>query len=274
VARSPLLSVTLLELAAGATERARQDEVAIEEPLEIRVAGEALAVTMRTPGHDHELAAGLLLSEGIVSSADQLGSIAHCGRPGDDDWGNVIEVSAAPGCVLEPEAQSRARRGTLTSSACGVCGRKTIDDLVARSGPVDSSARVARRGLAGIGDRLRTRQPAFERSGGLHAAGLCTLEGELLLVREDIGRHNAVDKIVGRLLLDRALPASDRLLVVSGRASFEIVQKAVAAGIVAVAAISAPSSLAIATAARAGVLLCGFCRGEGFNVYAGRDRLV
>jgi FdhD protein len=209
-----------------------------------------------------------------VSSLDQIGSIAHCGRLDQQGFGNAIEVRSAPGRPLDAEASDRARRGTLTTAACGVCGRASIDDLLARCQPLHGAPRIAHQALFGLADRLHLAQPAFTRTGGVHAAGLASLAGEYLVVREDVGRHNAVDKIVGRALLDSALPARDRLLVVSGRTSFEIVQKALVAGISAIVGISAPTSLAVATAERAGLLLVGFCRGSGFNVYAGSERLA
>ena len=260
-----LARVTTTRVAEGEP-RSFDDDVALEEPLEIRIDGETLVVTMRTPGHDHELAAGLLIAEGIVGSAADIGSIVHCGRPGEEGYGNVIDVASAPGISLEIE---RSRRGTLTTASCGVCGRKSIDDLLARCAPIGERPSIERRALVGLADRLRDAQPAFARTGAMHAAGLASLTGEYLLVREDVGRHNAVDKAIGRALLDGALPARDRILVVSGRTSFEIVQKAAVAGIPAVVGVSAPSSLAIQTAERAGLLLVGFCRGEAFNVYAG-----
>jgi len=247
------------------------DDVVVEEPLEIRVAGDTLAITMRTPGHDQELAAGFLLAEGVIKGRDQLGSIAHCGRPGDEGWGNVIDVLPAPGTVIDVE---RSRRGTLTSAACGVCGRKSVDDLLARSTPIDDALKVERRVLANLPEMLRVEQKNFMRTGGLHAAALADSAGRLLLVREDVGRHNAVDKLFGRLLLDRALPASGRILLVSGRTSFEIVQKAVVARVPILVAVSAPSSLAIRTARAAGLTLIGFARQGSFNVYAGSERIA
>jgi FdhD protein len=256
----------------GDSSSERDEDVVVEEPLEIRIAGEALAVTMRTPGNDHELVAGFLLAEGLVRGRDDLGSVAHCGRPGDEGYGNVIDVSAAPGSVLDGDA-GRSRRGTLTTAACGVCGRTTIADLVARLGPPAAAARFDRALLLTLTDRLRAEQPNFARTGGLHAAAVADVRGNLLVVREDVGRHNAVDKAVGRLLLDGALPLSEHLLVVSGRTSFEIVQKAAAAGLPGVIGVSAPSSLAIATAEALGMLLAGFARSGTYNVYSGSSRL-
>ena len=247
------------------------DELAMEEPLEIRVAGEPLAVTMRTPGHDHELVAGFLLAEGVIQSRADLGAIRHCARLGGEGAHNTIDALPAPGVVLEVEA---TRRGTLTTSACGMCGRKLIDDLFERLRPTAAAARFSRSFIAGLSSELRKQQPSFERTGGLHAAGIAFADVGLRVVREDVGRHNAVDKVIGRLVLDGLLPAAGGVLVVSGRTSFEIVQKALGAGLSAVVGVSAPSSLAASTAARFGLLLCGFARGEAFNVYAGAERLL
>jgi FdhD protein len=256
------------------TPERRADVVAVEEPLEIRVASETLATTMRTPGHDQELALGFLFAEGLIATRRDVGSAAHCGRPGDEGWGNVIEVVPAPGIAIDLERSASARRGTLVTAACGVCGRRTIDDLVARAAPLDDALRVRRDVLCDIVERLRTEQVNFQKTGGLHAAGLATPDGRLQLVREDVGRHNAVDKLIGRLLLDDALPASGRILVVSGRTSFEIVQKALVARIPLVVGVSAPSSLAVAVAERARLTLVGFARERAFNLYAGSERVL
>lgn len=251
-----------------------EESIVVEEPLEIRISGDTFAITMRTPGHDRELAAGLLLAEGLIASAAELGGIAHCGRPGDEGYGNTLDVTAAPGTVLDGERVELARRGTLTNASCGVCGRRSIDDLMARVGPIDDATRFERAVLAALTARLRAEQPVFAETGGLHAAGVADARGNWLVVREDVGRHNAVDKVVGRLLLDGALPARGQLLVVSGRTSFEIVQKAVVAGFPAVVAVSAPTSMAVATAERAGLTLLGFSRQGAFNVYAGAERIA
>jgi FdhD protein len=251
---------------------ALRDAVAVEEPLEIRISGDPLLVTMRTPGHDHELCAGLLLAEGLIRSVSDLSGIAHCGRPGEEGYGNTLEVTLAPGVTVD-EARFEARRGTTLNASCGVCGRRTIDDLHRDLTPLRGGARLHASTLAKLTAQLRTRQPSFDRTGGLHAAGIADSSGQYRVVREDIGRHNATDKVIGRLLLDGALPAQDSVLVVSGRTSFEIVAKAWAAGISAIVGVSAPSSLAIATAERAGLLLLGFARDHGFNLYAGASRL-
>jgi FdhD protein len=246
------------------------DELAVEEPLEIRVAGEPLAVTMRTPGHDHELVAGFLLAEGLIHSRADLGGIHHCARLGTEGAHNSIDVLPAPGAVLAIET---TRRGTLTTSSCGVCGRQMIDDLLERLRPSAPAPPFERSFIAGLSGELQRHQPTFQRTGGLHAAGIALAATGLRVVREDVGRHNAVDKAIGRLLLDGELPLLGAILVVSGRTSFEIVQKALAAGLSGVVGVSAPSSLAVSTAARFGLLLCGFARGDAFNVYAGAERL-
>jgi FdhD protein len=235
-------SVSTLHVTGHAPARERSEEVAVEEPFALQLGGETLAITMRTPGHDDELTAGFLLAEG------------HDPRAG----GNAARV---------------VRRGTLSSAACGVCGRDQIDDLVARLQPVASTAQFRGSVLSNVMQRLPEHQPSFARTGGLHAAAVVTHEGDFVVVREDVGRHNAVDKVLGRAALDGSLPLSQHLLAVSGRTSFEIVQKAVAAGVPAVVAISAPSSLAIELAERFRVLLVGFARGGAFTVYAGSFRL-
>ncbi len=256
----------------GASRESVEDRVAVEEPLEIRIAGETLAVTMRTPGHDAELVMGLLLSEGIVRSAAEVGGIAHCGKPGE--LGNVIEVTSAPGSVIDWDPEGALRRTTLTTSACGVCGRRSIDDLFARAGRIDDDARFPAEWLRGLTSELGLRQANFASSGGAHAAGLWDATGQLYVVREDVGRHNAVDKVVGRCALDGRLPARKMALVVSGRASFELVQKAIVAQIPLLVSVSAPSSLAIAAAQRNNLTLVGFARGQRFNVYSGEQRIA
>ncbi|HEX3849440.1 MAG TPA: formate dehydrogenase accessory sulfurtransferase FdhD [Polyangiaceae bacterium] len=252
---------------------ARTDELCVEEPLEIRVAGEPLAVTMRTPGHDHELVAGFLLAEGLIRSRADLGTITHCGHLGAEGFGNTIDALPAPGSVLDTEALGHTRRGTLTTSSCGMCGRTMISDLLTRLTPSPPCELFPRSFIASLATALRTQQPNFDRTGGLHAAGIARPAQGLLTVREDVGRHNAVDKVIGRQLLDGQLPVHGALLVVSGRTSFEIIQKALAAGLAGVIGVSAPSSLAVSTAARFGLLLCGFARSTSFNIYAGAHRL-
>ena len=250
------------------------DAVAAEEPLEIRVAGDTVAITMRTPGHDRELALGFLFAEGIVRSLADVSSVAHCGRTNDEGRQNTIEVTPAPGVrIALGDDGPFARRGTI-SSACGVCGRRSIDDLLARCTPVVDDARVDLDHIISAVRSLRALQPLFAETGGCHGAGLFSLGGDALEVFEDVGRHNAVDKLVGSQLLEGALPLHSRMLVVSGRTSFEIVQKAVVAGIPIIAGVSAASSLAIDVATRAGVTLVGFVRGESLVVYTGRERIA
>jgi len=256
--------VVRVRAGAGA---AGEDEVAVEEPLEIRVAGEALAVTMRTPGADRELAVGFLFAEGVIAGSGDVGSVSHCGRPGTPAYGNAIDVVPGPGVSLAVERVSASRRGTLTTSACGVCGRTSIEDIVARCVRVPAGAPVPAAVVAEAVERLRERQPTFDRTGGLHAAVVFTGAGEVLAAFEDVGRHNAVDKAVGSLVLSGGLGRA-ALLVVSGRASFEIVQKAAVARVRAVASISAPSSLAVDLAEATGIALAGFVRSGQLTIYA------
>jgi FdhD protein len=262
------IQVTSIDLAA------RVDDVVVEEPLDIRVSGDTLSVTMRTPGHDRELVLGFLWSEGIIGSLDDVAAISHCGRLGEEAFGNTIEVTPAPGAKLRLPDEPTAKRGTLMTSACGVCGRRSIDDLLARCASLEAGGAMGRRAIVRAVASLRARQPVFARSGGCHAASLVDFDGEHLVTCEDVGRHNAVDKVIGACLLARRLPASNHALVVSGRTSFEIVQKAVAAGIPIVIGVSAPSSLAIDVAKRAGSALIGFARGANFVVYTGGERIA
>jgi FdhD protein len=276
---------------SGGAEPAKQvDSVAVEEPLEIRVATEPLAITMRTPGDDAQLALGFLFAEGIIRSIDEVGAVSHCGRPGDEGFGNVIDVTAAPGVSLDVEKVQATRRGTLTTSACGVCGRRSVDDLLSLCGQVPPGPPLSLHLVASATERLRQAQMNFARTGGVHAAAALDAQGTVLAVYEDVGRHNAVDKVVGALLQTRSVTAESALrsaarpsaevgskpmlLVVSGRASFEILQKATMARIALVASVSAPSSLAIDLAHRCGITLAGFVRGGGFNVYTHPERLV
>ena len=254
----------------------RADFLAGEEPLGIRVNGTALTMTMRTPGDDLELAAGFLVGEGVIRSPADIAGIklcdgTSCGHAGHDDMGNIAEVTLAAGVELAPGA----RRNFMTTSACGVCGKASIADIcVLPHAPLaEDPARFAPEALAALPDRLRDAQRVFSRTGGLHAAGLFTGDGELIVVREDVGRHNAVDKVVGWALLDDRLPLAGCALLVSGRASFELAQKAILAGIPLLAAVSAPSSLAVDVAVEAGLTLVGFLRGPSMNVYTGAHRL-
>lgn len=266
---------SVVRVDADGARRLEDDAIAREEPLEIRIAGEPLAITMRTPGEDHWLTVGFLFAEGVIRALADLGSVAPCGRPGDEGYGNTIDVVPAPGTHLDASAIEGARRGTLTTAACGVCGRRSIDDLLARIAPVgslDAPPRISRAILASAPEVLASLQRTFAETGGVHAAAAIDREGHVLAHAEDVGRHNAVDKVVGRLLYDDAL-ASAALLAVSGRVSFEIVQKAAAARIGAIAAISAPTSLAVELAERAGIVLAAFVRGGGLTLYAHAERV-
>ncbi|MGA5131200.1 formate dehydrogenase accessory sulfurtransferase FdhD [Streptomyces olivoreticuli] len=263
----------------------RPDTLVAEEPMEIRLNGKPLAITMRTPGDDFALAAGFLVSEGVLGGAEELANIVYCagatvGAPpavagGGSNTYNVVDVRLAPGVPLPDIA---LERNVYTTSSCGLCGKASLDAVrtTARhtisDGP--SPMRLEPALLAALPDRLRAAQQVFERTGGLHGAALFSAEGELLDVREDVGRHNAVDKIVGRALQQGLLPLSGTVLLVSGRASFELAQKAVMAGIPVLAAVSAPSSLAVDLAAETGLTLVGFLRGSSMNVYAGEQRVV
>ncbi|WP_030045754.1 formate dehydrogenase accessory sulfurtransferase FdhD, partial [Streptomyces resistomycificus] len=255
---------------------ARTDTLVAEEPLEIRLSGKPLAVTMRTPGDDFALAAGFLVSEGVVGRAEEVANIVYCAgatEGGGSPTYNVVDVRLTPGV---PVPDITLERNVYTTSSCGLCGKAGLDAVrttarwpIADSPPV----RVGPDLLTVLPDRLRAEQRVFDRTGGLHAAALFSPEGELLDVREDIGRHNAVDKLIGRALLSGRLPLSRSVLLVSGRASFELAQKAVMAGIPVLAAVSAPSSLAVDLAVETGLTLVGFLRGGSMNVYAGEQRL-
>jgi FdhD protein len=256
----------------------RDDTVVVEEPLEIRVVQEQdgrrrvepIAVTMRTPGHDLELAVGFLLSEGLLARPEQVWDVAHCESDAENGH-NVVEVRLAPDFHVDVE---RLRRNVYTSSSCGICGRAALDRVqIASSRRPVAATRLDARRLPEMAQRLEAVQTIFSRTGGLHAAVLFDTGGELLLGREDIGRHNAFDKLLGRLLLDDRLPADERWVLVSGRASFELVQKAVMGGIACLAAVGAPSSLAIDLAREYGLTLVGFLRDGRFNVYCGAERL-
>ena len=267
--RRPVLRIT----ADRATRR--PDTLAVEEPLEIRVAGESLTITMRTPGHDVELVHGFLLAEGMIGSRDDIASVRYC--DGVDESGantyNVLDIALAPGVTI-PEGTGR--RAFTTTSACGVCGKNSLDEVRTRTRyPLGDSttAAIGTHTLTELPDTLRRHQQVFESTGGLHAAALFTLDGALLALREDVGRHNAVDKVLGWALTDNRVPLSHSVLMVSGRASFELVQKAVMAGVPLLAAVSAPSSLAVDLAAESGLTLVGFLRGETMNVYTAPERI-
>jgi len=268
-ARRPVRRIT----ADGET--SRPDSLAVEEPMEIRVGGRPLAVTMRTPGNDIDLAHGFLLTEGVIGSRQDISVARYC--DGVDELGrntyNVLDVTLAAG--VAPPAAS-VERNFYTTSSCGVCGKASLDSvkLSSRYSPATDTSAVTTAVLANLPDKLREAQKVFDSTGGLHAAGLFTTAGELLVAREDVGRHNAVDKAIGWAVQASRVPLTGCVLMVSGRASFELVQKAVMAGIPMLAAVSAPSSLAVELAAEAGVTVVGFLRGASMNVYSRGDRVL
>ncbi|MFI5755062.1 formate dehydrogenase accessory sulfurtransferase FdhD [Streptomyces sp. NPDC051569] len=254
----------------------RPDTLVAEEPLEIRLNGRPLAITMRTPGDDFALAAGFLVSEGVLAAGADVRSIVYCAGAKDDGSNtyNVVDVQLAPGV---PVPDITLERNVYTTSSCGLCGKASLDAVrtTARFPIADTPrVRVEPALLSALPDRLREAQRVFDRTGGLHAAALFSEDGEMLDIREDVGRHNAVDKLVGRALRQDLLPLSRAILLVSGRASFELAQKAVMAGIPVLAAVSAPSSLAVDLAAETGLTLVGFLRGPSMNVYAGDERIA
>ena len=276
--RSGARSVRVTRFREGDAKRAK-DALAVEEPLEMRLSRvvdgarvtEPFVVTMRTPGHDFELVAGFLHGEGIVTDVDAINELSYCTGPEEQEY-NVVEAKLASGYQVDLES---VQRNFYSTSSCGVCGKASLEAVEARGctvlppGPELAAALIPQ-----LPDRLLEEQGVFERTGGLHAAGLFDVSGVSRIVREDVGRHNAVDKVIGHEFLARRLPAHDAVLVVSGRASFEVVQKAVAAGIPMLVAVGAPSSLAVDLAARFGQTLIGFARNGGFNVYTGRERIV
>jgi FdhD protein len=257
------------------TRTSRPDTVVVEEPLELRVGADVVGTTMRTPGDDFDLALGHLLTEGLVGAADDIAGMMHCtdvdasGAP----TFNVVDITLRPGAALLTAPRARTEQGT---SACGVCGSRSVDDVRTHSryavGP--GPAALSPAWVVALPEALRTRQATFERTGGVHAAGIAAPEGALLMVREDIGRHNAVDKVIGALARTRPLPLTDLVLVVSARASFEIVQKAAMVGLPVVVAVGAPSSLAVALAVEAGITLVAFARDGSCSAYAHADRLA
>ena len=247
-----------------------RDELTIEEPLEIRILDKTVATTMRTPGHDEELAAGFLLSEAIVRTRDEIEKFSRPGSARNRE--NIIVVDLAGGTKVK--LNSAQRFGTISSS-CGLCGKESIDAIRQNFPPVTSTSfRIDVAPFLSLPDKLRANQSEFSRTGGIHAAGIFAANGEAQIVREDIGRHNAIDKVIGRAFLDRKLPLDRHLLLVSGRASFEIMQKALAAGIPIVASVSAPSTLAMQFARESNQTLIGFLRPPSFNIYSHVERVV
>ena len=266
----------VIRLTVGDAPTQREDVLAAEEPLEIRVGGRSLAITMRTPGHDFDLAAGFLVSEGVIAQAHDFGAARYCAGASIEGLNtyNVLDVTLAPGVAAPDPSLERA---FFISSSCGLCGKASIDAVRTRSAYSVSAdpLRIDPAMLTTFPDRLRAGQAVFEKTGGLHAAALFDgTSGEMLVLREDVGRHNAVDKVVGWALKEGRLPLRGTVLVVSGRASFELTQKASMAGIPFLAAVSAPSSLAVELASEIGMTLVGFLRGHSMVIYASEERLV
>jgi len=259
--------VQMLRWQAGAKAKRQRDELALEEPLEVRIETKPISVTMRTPGHDDELAAGFLAAEGLIQCREQVARIQPYAR---NERGNVVNVFLAPGVKVD---FARLTRHVFASSSCGLCGKATIEAVHQQFKPVKAKLTVAAKTLLTLPQRLLAAQKTFARTGGLHAAAIFTADGELIVLREDVGRHNAVDKVLGYGLLNDLLPLDRYILVVSGRASFEIMQKALAGRIPVVASVSAPSSLAVEFARDSGQTLIGFLRGDRMNVYAGPKRV-
>jgi FdhD protein len=269
----PQTSITrILRWKQGAPGQAADDFMSREEPLEIRVKGESVAVTMRTPGHDEELALGFLLSEGVIAVPGDVLEVAPCQQGEAALHGNVLNVFLAPNVELD---LAKLRRNVYASSSCGLCGKASIESVHGHFAPlVKREPFVAAETLLQLPVKLRAEQETFDKTGGLHAAGLFDAEGKLLTMREDVGRHNAVDKALGRSMLDGNFPLDDRVLMVSGRASFEILQKALAGRVPVICAVSAPSSLAVEFARESGQTLVGFLRGDTFNVYSHPERIT
>ncbi|MDX2227315.1 MAG: formate dehydrogenase accessory sulfurtransferase FdhD [Verrucomicrobiae bacterium] len=251
--------------------REESDALSVEEPLEIRVRGAGVSVTMRTPGHDAELAAGFLMGEGLLRHPSQIAAIEPCRQGGATGHANILNVFLTPDVPFDA---AELQRNFYASSSCGVCGKASLERVYRHFAPVaDGGWEISRETIRTLPEKLRQAQEVFERTGSLHAAGLFDRQGNLLCVREDVGRHNAVDKVLGWAFLRGLPPLADHVLFVSGRTSFEIVQKALAAGVPVVAAVSGPSSLAVALAAEGGMTLIGFLRGETFNVYSHAGRV-
>lgn len=269
---SPVREVDVLRLTDSGSSRER-DVAAVEEPLEIRLHDRPFVVIMRTPGADRELAAGFLFAEGVVHDADELGAVEHCRHPDLPDVHNVVNVFLLGAAVARLEGILAERRNVVANSSCGICGRVTIESLQTRAEPLPSTCTLNYQVARSLTGSLRAGQSLFEQTGGLHGAALVTTAGDVVTLAEDVGRHNAVDKVIGRLLLDERLPLRDAVLVVSGRTSYEIVQKAWLGGIEIISAVSAPSSLAIELADTAGITLLGFAREHGFNIYTHAHRI-
>jgi len=261
----PTASRTIQRLQGEASETV-EDDLVVEEPLEIRVRGRGVAVTMRTPGHDYELAAGFLVSEGIIRRFEDVLAVNHCTQPEAAETGNVVNVFLSPKVELDLE---KLTRHVFASSSCGLCGKASIEAIRQQFPPIENPPTVSARTIRSMPAALAEQQTLFASTGGLHAAGLFDLQGRLIVLREDVGRHNAVDKVIGHAFFNQRLPLREHILIVSGRASFEILQKALAAGIPVIAAVSAPSQLAVDFATKNGQTLIGFLRENRMNIYAG-----
>lgn len=248
-----------------------EDHLVVEEPLEIRVGGQSLVVVMRTPGHDFDLAAGFLFTEGFITSSDDIGAIAYCEDVEQANLQNIINVHLTNGQAFDK--QKGWQRSFHANTSCGLCGKMTIESVRQEISPIESHIQIDQSVFYQLSDKLRSTQSVFAATGGLHAAGLFDAQGELQITREDIGRHNAVDKVIGQALLAEQLPLETHILMISGRASFEIVQKALFARIPVIVAVSAASSLAVELAQESEVTLIGFMRGMGMTVYSRPDRI-
>lgn len=267
----PALQARVTRYAKGALAE-KADDLAAEEPLEIRIEGHSIAVLMRTPGNDRDLAAGFLISESIVQSANDIFEIAVCGETAaDSDETNVVNVTLKNPAGFDAKKFSR---NLFASSSCGICGKTSIESLVKQFAPIKSEFKIPASLLLDLPARLSAAQKTFRLTGGLHACALFEQDGALLALREDVGRHNALDKLIGDALFQNRLPLSRQILLLSGRVSFEMVQKALAGGIAMIAAISAPTSLAVDFARANNQTLVGFLRGDEMNVYAGRERIL
>jgi FdhD protein len=256
----------VIRYANGRRELERPDQLAAEEPLEIRIEGQSVAVVMRTPGHDRELAAGFLLTENLVRSADDIFDITQCGA----DAGEVVNVTLRNPAAFNP---AKLTRNVFSSSSCGVCSKATIEAVRQSFPAIDSACSIHAETVLRMPTAVRAKQETFNQTGGLHACALFDLDGNFQELREDVGRHNALDKLIGHALLEKRLPLYERVLLLSGRVSFEMMQKALAAGIPIIAAISAPTTLAVQFARESNQTLIGFVRGETMNIYAGAERV-
>lgn len=265
---SPTSEVRVQKAAPGAPAMFSDDVVAREEPLEIRVEGRSVAVVMRTPGHDEELTAGFLVTEGVVRRPRDILEISQCPVTSDKK-GNVVDVLLG-GAVVDWDSLTRH---VFSASSCGLCGKTSIESVFQHFPPLTADWQMSSEIIASLPGKLRAKQETFTKTGGLHASAIFERDGQMVVAREDVGRHNALDKVLGRGLLDNLLPFDQHILLVSGRVSFEIMQKALAGGIPIVAAISAPSSLAVEFAQESGQTLVGFLRGETMNIYAGAQRI-